>query len=158
MVFRQETNQSSESWFDDFKRSLLHVWSRPEFQFATIARIPIFIEIKNDRDDATAGVMRTIKVRFVEATLWINREMSFKIEQTEEKMLVQREAQNVQNVQITLLRARHFARFQPHDMVTADVFTNAQIFSTTNSSTFEFAEFPSFLTLLRKLKCSCDGQ
>ena len=79
-----ETNDGAHSRFDQLEGPIPSFRGGPDFQFSSVAWVPVRIEIQDHGDDAVAGSCVAIQMGFVKRTEWVNREVASVFEETED--------------------------------------------------------------------------
>lgn len=103
-----ETYEGAEAWFHQYESTFAIGWFGPQFQFPTIAGLPIGVEVEDDGDDAVSAFAMAIQMSFVKAAFWIDGKMAFEVEQAQEQLLIDRESERFKVGQIGLLSGRRF--------------------------------------------------
>ena len=69
-----ETNDGAHSRFDQLEGTIPSFRGGPDFQFSSVAWVPVRIEIQDHRHDAVAGSRVAVEMGFVKRTDRVNRE------------------------------------------------------------------------------------
>ncbi len=136
-VSGEETNKGAETGFDEDKGAGFVTGGGPEFEFATVAGLPIGIEVEDGGDDAVTGAGVAIKMGLVKSAFRIDGEVAFELEQAQEEALVEGKTQEFKFGEITVLFEGGIPGLQPHDLIPADVLTDFEIEAAPNSGALE---------------------
>ncbi len=143
MITGKERHQRSHLRIENLRCPLLVPRCRPDLQLPSMFRPPSIVQIKNHRHHPIHRFPMSIKVRLIESTRLINREVAFKIKEPEKKSLVDCQTKLFQTRHVATFRSTHRCQLQPAHMISPDVLTDHLGRTPSNTRLSKIPFFPS---------------